>query len=277
MDSRSADVGGIRMRWEEQGTGLPVVLIHGFPTSPALWRHLVPLVGEGRCLAWEMVGYGLSIPQGRGRDISIARQAEYLVAWLRAMGIGRTVLVGHDLGGGVAQVAAVRHRERVAGLVLVNAVCYDSWPIPRVKFARAVGGLVRKLPDWLIWPAFAQFIHQGHDNWRRARESIPVHWRPYARSDGAEALIRQVRAFAVEDTVGVAGLLSELHLPVRLVWGAADEFQKIEYGDRLAGELGAPLDRVEGAKHFLPEDHPERVAAALADLLKGVRESAPAA
>jgi pimeloyl-ACP methyl ester carboxylesterase len=275
MESRSAVVETIRMRWEEQGVGVPVVLIHGFPTSPALWRHVVPLVRKARCLAWEMVGYGYSIPQGRGRDISMARQAEYLAAWLQAADIGKPVLVGHDLGGGVAQILAVRHREQVAGLVLVNAVCYDSWPIPRLKFLGALGGVVEKFPDWLMWPIFAQLIHQGHDNWRRAWESIPEHWGPYSRSDGAGAFIRQIRAFDVEDTLAVAGRLSELHLPARLVWGAADEFQKIGYGDHLAGDLNAPIDGVEGARHFLPEDHPERVAAVIEDLLAELSSGRP--
>jgi pimeloyl-ACP methyl ester carboxylesterase len=57
-------------------------------------------------------------------------------------------------------------------------------------------------------------------------------------------------------------------VPARLVWGAADQFQKIGYGYRLAYELGAPLDRIEEGKHFVPEDYPEEVAAAVNELLE---------
>jgi pimeloyl-ACP methyl ester carboxylesterase len=64
-------------------------------------------VRGGRCLAFEMVGYGESIPAGRDRDISVARQADYLLAWLNHLDIEQAVLAGHDLGGGVAQIAAV--------------------------------------------------------------------------------------------------------------------------------------------------------------------------
>jgi pimeloyl-ACP methyl ester carboxylesterase len=42
MPTRTAMIDGIEMRWEEYGTGTPVVLVHGIPTSPALWRHVVP-------------------------------------------------------------------------------------------------------------------------------------------------------------------------------------------------------------------------------------------
>ncbi len=57
-------------------------------------------------------------------------------------------------------------------------------------------------------------------------------------------------------------------MPARLVWGAADQFQKIGYGYRLAYELGASIERIEGGKHFVPEDHPEQVATAVNELLE---------
>ncbi len=56
-------------------------------------------------------------------------------------------------------------------------------------------------------------------------------------------------------------------MPARLVWGAADEFQPIGFGYRLAYELRAPMERIEGGKHFVPEDHPDEVAAAVNGLL----------
>ena len=52
------------MRWVQAGAGFPVVLVHGIPTSPALWRHVLPQVRGGRLLAFEMVGYGDSILAG---------------------------------------------------------------------------------------------------------------------------------------------------------------------------------------------------------------------
>lgn len=81
-------------------------------------------------------------------------------------------------------------------------------------------------------------------------------------------MIRQVRSLNVNDTLAVADHIPQLDIPARIVWGAVDQFQKIGYGYRLAYELGAPLDRIEGSRHFVPEDHPERVAAAANDLLQ---------
>ncbi|CUH39257.1 hypothetical protein JSE7799_01981 [Jannaschia seosinensis] len=68
--------------------------------------------------------------------------------------------------------------------------------------------------------------------------------------------MRQAQSLNVEDTKAIAGQLPTLAVPARIVWGAADEFQKIEYGERLATDLGAPLRRIDGGLHFTPEDHP---------------------
>ncbi len=48
MEARTVDVDGLRMRWEEEGEGPPVVFIHGIPTSPRLWRHVIPRVRDAR-------------------------------------------------------------------------------------------------------------------------------------------------------------------------------------------------------------------------------------
>ena len=269
MESRFVEAGVARMRWEKSGEGAPVVLVHGIPTSPRLWRCVVPRV-RGRALAWEMIGYGASIREGWDRDISVARQAEYLADWMREVGLeAGAIVVGHDLGGGIAQIMAVRLPELVRGLVLTNAICYDSWPIPSVKLMRALGPWVKRLPEPIMRVNLhAGLLLRGHDDRARAKESFAEHWPYYKAAGGAAALVRQARSLDVNGTLAVANQIPNLDMPARLVWGAADQFQKIGYAYRLAYELGAPIERVEGAKHFVPEDHPEEVAAAVNELLK---------
>lgn len=268
MESQQTTVRGLPLRWEEAGNGFPVVFIHGIPTSPQMWRHVMPLVDDARCMAFEMVGYGHSIPHGRDRDISVAQQATYLLGWLDALGIERAIFVGHDLGGGVAQIAAVRQPHRCAGLLLTNAVSYDSWPIPLVKVMQKLGPLTALPPDAMVKPLLAQLFYRGHDQPARAREALDVHWRPYTEHGAAAALARQMRALHTADTQAIAHHLPNLDVPARVVWGAADQFQKVRYGERLAWDLDAELTRIEGGKHWVPEDHPDEIAAALHQLLK---------
>lgn len=270
MESREDVVDGVTMHWLEYGEGLPVVLLHGIPTSPDLWRHVIGEGVAGRCLAWEMVGYGSSIPAGRNRDLSIRRQADHLESWLDHLRIERAVLAGHDLGGGVAQIVAVRRPEICAGLFLTNAVGYDSWPLPSMKAMRAAGGLVRHLPDAAFKQIFRSFIARGHDDRARAKESFAVHWAAYEGCGGAQAFLRQIRFLDARDTLAVSNDLPKLRKPARLVWGDADEFQEIEYGERFARDLQAPLHRIHGGRHFTPEDHPEIIARGINRLIEQI-------
>lgn len=107
----------------------------------------------------DALGYGRSIPAGRDRDISVAAQARYLNAWLDHLDVDRTVLAGHDLGGGVVQIAAVDRPQRCVGLMLTNTIA------------------------------------RGHDDIAVARESFDIHHRHYTDHDGAAAMARQVAAY----------------------------------------------------------------------------------
>lgn len=272
MQEQTAVVDGVPLRWFESGAGHVVVLVHGIPTSPALWRDVVPLLRDHRALAWEMVGYGASWNQALGRDISLAAQAHYLIQWIEHLGLGNCVLVGHDLGGGVAQIAATSRRDLFAGIVLTNSVCYDSWPIPSVKLMRRMGVLLANMPPKLFRAVFSSFLRRGHDDHRVATESIRHHWRHYDHEAGPRAFVEQIRSLRTADTLEIAPRLPTLDLPAAVVWGADDRFQKIGYGERLAAALKAEMTVVRGGKHFVPEDHPDAIADAITSVTeKGAR------
>lgn len=265
---------GSTHRWLEGGSGpVDVVLVHGIPTSPELWRHVAPLIDGAAVYAWEMPGFGASWREGVDRDISVSAQADRLLAWMDAVGLERAVLVGHDLGGGVVQIAAVREPSRCAGLVVTNGIAYDSWPIPEVKATRAAGPVVERLPAALVKAQLRVLVSMGHDDRARARESFEVHARNYDHRDGGRVLIGQMRALRTEDTEAVAPHLPRLDVPAAVVWGAADRFQKVGYGRRLAEDLGATIDEIDGGKHFTPEDHPDRVAGAVRSVVDRVGDA----
>lgn len=270
MQERTAVVDGTPIRWLEQGSGTPVVLVHGVPTSPALWRHVTPRLDGMRVLAFEMTGYGESIPAGEGRDISVSAQADRLLAWIEQLGLGAAVLVGHDLGGGVVHIAAVRRPDLCSGLLITNGIGYDSWPVPEMKALRALGPLVSRLPAAALKPGMSVLMARGHDDPRAAKEALDEHFPSYAKHGGGAALVRQARALDVQDTLAVQDRLPSLQVPARIVWGVADPFQPVRYGERFARDLRAPLRRIEGGKHFTPEDHPEVLAEEITALVATV-------
>jgi haloalkane dehalogenase len=108
------------MSYSETGAGeVPVVFLHGNPTSSYIWRNVIPHVaGEHRCLAPDLIGMGDS---GKP-DIPyrFSDHARYLDAWFDAVGLDRVVVVGHDWGGALAMDWAARHSGQVRGVAVIE-------------------------------------------------------------------------------------------------------------------------------------------------------------
>ncbi|WP_222182986.1 alpha/beta fold hydrolase [Geminicoccus harenae] len=273
---RTAVVGGIRMRWEEHGPaeGRPVVLVHGLPTNPRAWRYVVPRIAgpDTRCLAWELVGFGESFREGFGRDLSIPAQAAHLRAWLDHLGIGQAVFVGHDYGGGVIQQLAVSDPGRFAGVVLSDSVAFDNWPVAGVRVARAMRGLVPHLPGFAARALFqAALANLGHADPQVGAVSSDLFWRPYARKDGLRAFAHQLGFFDNRDTQRIGAALRPLGCPSLVVWGERDPLG-LPSAQELARRLGAGLRVIPGAYHFTIEDHPDRIAEAIHEVLGHARQ-----
>ena len=118
---------GHRVFYREQGTGEPLLLLHGFPTSSWDWRHLWDeLARHYRVIALDYLGFGFSDKPSRG-PYSIFAYADQAEAVLARLGVVRVHILAHDLGDTVAQELLARHQERRAqgrgGLELAS-VCF---------------------------------------------------------------------------------------------------------------------------------------------------------
>jgi pimeloyl-ACP methyl ester carboxylesterase len=120
LGQRTVDVGGHRLRVESRGAGREnFLLLHGLVDTLSIWDALVPLLeGRGRVVRLDQRAHGGSdAPPGPYRRGDLARDA---IGVLDALRIERAVLVGHSMGGIVSMQAALDHRSRVAGLVLLG-------------------------------------------------------------------------------------------------------------------------------------------------------------
>lgn len=220
---RTDAVKGIVMRWEEHGDpsaeSVPIILVHGLPTNPRAWRYVIPQVAEKgiRCLAWEQVGFGWSMIEGLGLDISIPKQAEYLYGWLQHLGITKAVFVGHDYGGGVIQQLLINHPELAIGLVLSDSVAYNNWPVTAIRIARSMAGVIEHLPPAMVKPIFlAGISNLGHENAVIKEEAVDLYWAPYNRTISPKAFAHQLRHFSSKDTEAVEPLLYRIQVPAGL-------------------------------------------------------------
>jgi pimeloyl-ACP methyl ester carboxylesterase len=138
-----------------------------------------------------------------------------------------------------------------------------------VRALQRVRGATGRVPTAVMKPLLAGFLRPGHDDGARARESLQAHWPGYAHARGGAVFARQVRSLRTEDTLEVADRLPRLGVPAAVVWDAADQFQTIEYGRRLAADLNAALTEIPSGRHFVPEDHPREVADAIRGVVGG--------
>lgn len=136
MEKRSVEILGRRMAYVDQGSGDPIVLLHGNPTSSFLWRLVMPhLVGLGRCLAPDLIGMGDSdkLPDSGSGSYRFVEHRRYLDAWFDAVGATQNVtLVIHDWGSALGFDWAARHPDAVRAIAYMEAiVCpltWEDWP-----------------------------------------------------------------------------------------------------------------------------------------------------
>ncbi len=124
---------GKRMAYVDEGTGDPIVFLHGNPTSIYLWRNVIPhLEGRGRLIAVDMIGMGDSDKLDNTNDgsYSLAENSKYTFALLEAIGVTENVtLVLHDWGSGVGFNWANQHRDAVKAIAFMEAIVtpFPTW------------------------------------------------------------------------------------------------------------------------------------------------------
>lgn len=274
MRGEFVDLGGTRLYYFATGTrrgGDPVVFLHGFPGSSHSWRLVTPLVPPGRRLVVvDLMGCGRSdgTQPGTTPVLTLSTHVALVRQLLDELSITSAALVGHGLGGAIAQAIAVTHRERVSALALVSSPAFEAWPRRLARLARVVSPLAGTLGA----PLLASFVHgsalRGFADRDAGRRSLDQTLRAYPARLGAHALARQLSTLRDPQIADVGRRLGEIAVPTAVIWGALDPFLPASVGARLRDAIpGATLDIIPDAKHFVPEDAPERCAQLLAALL----------
>lgn len=272
MRGEFVDVGGVRLYYYAMGTrgaGEPIVLLHGFPTSGHLWNEVAPLVPAGhRVVVVDLLGYGRS-DRPSGNPVTLAGHAERIVDLLDQLGINYACVVGHDVGGGVAQAMAIRHPERVSRLCLVDSIGFDEWPTRDVKLARAMLPLTRHLPStWLLSILRADLL-RGYVDHERGTHSIEKYVRPFASVEGRDTFMEHLLALDPAETQAWSPRLRDIVAPTAIVWGQHDPFLPLTLARRLHQSIpGSTLDVLPNVRHFTPEEAPGKIGDVLDNLLR---------
>jgi pimeloyl-ACP methyl ester carboxylesterase len=256
----------------DEGTGTPVLLLHGFPDSSRLWRHQIPaLVAAGfRTIAPDLRGFGESDKPAAVEDYAIARSVADMGAVLDALELERADLVGHDWGAGLAWALAALVPERVERLVVMSVGHPNTLRAPSIaqrekawyqllfQFEGVAESLIQR-NDWML---FREMVGDAEDADRYVADlsrpgalTAALNW--YRANASPAQELERTRQFP------------SVAAPTLGIWGSGDRFL-LEEGMAASGEYVTGswrYERIEGAGHWLQLDAPERVNELLLEFL----------
>ncbi|MFZ4126990.1 alpha/beta fold hydrolase [Streptomyces cellulosae] len=279
---RLPGVDGVEVAAAVGGDGSPVVLLHGFPQTHLMWRHVAQrLAVEHTVICPDLRGYGASDkPDADSPGVYAKRtMAADVVALAGALGHDRFALVGHDRGALVAFRAGLDHPEAVTHLGILDVVpTLDMWDVlhgvsAAVAFHLYLMAQPPGLPETMIASSADAFFGSFLDAWATGPAALPPEVRnAYLRASRAAvpSIVADYRASATVDIEHDRADLdagTRLTMPVTVLqqdWGA-----QLGYDAAAVWRAWAPdLDhRLTEAGHFMAEEAPEEVTAAIQDLL----------
>ncbi|MGW4509861.1 alpha/beta fold hydrolase [Streptomyces sp. NPDC004436] len=273
---------GVELAAAVGGSGSPVVLLHGFPQTHLMWRHVAErLADEHTVICPDVRGYGASDkPAATDPGVYAKRtMAADIVSMAAALGHGRFALVGHDRGALVAFRAGLDHPETITHLGILDVVpTLDMWNVLHGASA-AVGyhlflmAQPPGLPETMIAGSADAFFGSFLDAWADDPTAMPEDVRAaYLRASAAAvpSIVADYRASADIDVMHDQADLdagSQLAMPVTVVqqdWGARLGYDAVGVWRAWASDLEHRLTR---AGHFMAEEAPEEIAADIRGLL----------
>jgi pimeloyl-ACP methyl ester carboxylesterase len=264
-DARSVETPSGRIQYVERGSGPVALFVHGVLLNGWLWRNQVEDLSDiRRCIAIDLLAHGGTEIKS-DQDVSATANARMIREFLDALEIDQVDIIGNDSGGGITQVFAALHPERIRSIALTNCDTHDNWPpeafMPFIKMV-SEGGLAdtlnAMLKDKNIYRS-QQALGPAYEHPEEVtEETIETYLRPLVHTPQRTLdLARFVLAFDHKHTVAVESKLRLLDFPALIVWGDDDVYFDVKWSLWLedALKLGATRRVVlKGARLFFPEE-----------------------
>ena len=267
FQSHYADIDGARVHYVDEGSGPPLLLLHGNPTWSFLYRDLIKGLRDSfRCIAPDHPGFGLS-RAAPGYGYTPAEHANVLGQLVTQLDLTGVTMMVQDWGGPIGFAVATRQPDRFAAFVIGNTWAWPKSDRGTQLFSRLLGGPVG---SYLILRRnfFVEKIIPGNVKRKKLSQAVMEAYRgPFPTPESRRPLhvfpreILRSRPFLAEIE---RGLLALADRPALLVWPTKDiAFREPE---RKRWEEIFPNHRtvvLEGAGHYIQEDAPEEIVAAI--------------
>jgi pimeloyl-ACP methyl ester carboxylesterase len=252
----------VKLYYEEQGKGPPLLLIHGFGASTFTWRFVAPeLAKTHRVIAVDLKGFGQSDKPFDDR-YSVFDQAELLAQLIEEKDLRNLTLVGHSFGGGVALLLALQANQRLEGritkLVLLDSIAYPQnipvfFRLLDVPLVSQIG--VRMVPPSMQTRVALEIAY--FDDSKIDPAEVEAYAAPLKTAAGKHAMIHSARQILPEDIAALSESYKTMELPTLILWCDHDRIVPLEVGLRLRRTLpNSTLRLVEDCGHMPQEEQP---------------------
>ena len=267
-----------RMHYVDEGSGDPIVFVHGNPVWSFVYRHLIKsLRSNYRCIAPDYIGFGLSDKPSEWSYLP-EDHAKNLDQLLESLDLQKITLVINDWGGPIGMSYAINHPERIRNIVVTNSWL---WPVDSDWYYQAFSGFMGgPVGEWLTrhFNFFVQtFTVLVYGNKRKLTPEIHQHYiRPFANPEERKGMWVFPKRI-IDSTGWLASLRANIGLlknkNVLIAWGMNDiAFRENELNTWRQIFPEARVVRYPDAGHFLAEEKPEELTAEIWSLLHEERE-----
>lgn len=259
-----------KVHYVDEGAGDPILFLHGNPTWSFLYRGIVIRLRKSfRCIAIDYPGFGLSA-RPDGYDYTPAEHARIVRDFVRHLDLRRLTIMGHDWGGPIGLRVACDELERIGALVMGNTWFWpvDAWQVKAFAYVMSMAPVQSRILDKNLFVERVMPLGRKHplppEVMHHYREAMPT---PRSRMGAAELAVQ---------LLGASGWLAELerdvrnelaNVPLLLTWGLHDLMFTRPFMERFREAF--KLTRVVrlDAKHYIQEDAPKEIAAAIQSFL----------
>lgn len=223
MNNNFTQVEGINIHYLVSGVGETILLIHGWPTSSYLWRHMIPeLAKKFRVIAIDLPGFGNS-DKRIDDSYSFRYYSRIIDGFLFNLNIDKITLGVHDLGGPLGLYWMVNNLEKVNRLVLFNTLVY-----PKFSFAVKLFGLATMLPGIrnLITSPYGikKAIYFGvYQKEKLSEETIQNYQKPFKDKNSRKVLLKSVQRLSIKGFEEINEKLKQFKGPVLILYGQDDK------------------------------------------------------
>lgn len=260
VDPQKCMVLGHLIAYYREGKGESVILVHGITTYSFIWADLFNSLKSGYdVIAVDLLGCGAS-DKDVDVDYSIKYQANLIKGLLEILNVCKVHIIGHDIGGGLAQIFTVRYAEMVISCILVNSVGYDFWPVQPIIAMRAP--IIRQLGmATLALGMFKLVVQRGVFYKERITPDLMNYFfAPVRDGKGRKAFLHFARCLNNEHLLEIAVYLKQLKTPVLIIRGNADVYLGSAISEKLHADIpGSDLVVIPDAGHFIQFDVPEKL------------------